>query len=408
MARAIILLLDSFGVGFAEDASPFDQGANTLGHIAEWCQHGKADDESRQGPLQIPNMTQLGLTLLAKQSAQRHTLVGLDYPTTAKGWYGFAKEQSYGKDTPSGHWEIAGVPVLFDWGYFKPDYPSFPDALIKQFLQQTQLPGILGNKAASGTDIIDELGEEHIKTGKPILYTSADSVLQIACHEQYFGLDKLYDICKIARPLVDSYNIGRVIARPFVGEVDNFTRTGNRRDYSTPPPAPTLLDKVIAEQGKVIAIGKIADIYAHQGISESIKADGNMALFDATLEAIKTAPDKSLIFTNFVDFDMLYGHRRNVTGYAKALEALDRRLPELQALLQPDDMVVISADHGCDPTWEGTDHTREHIPIVIFGPKFNGRCIGERETFSDIGQTIADHLGLSALNNGTSFYTNVE
>jgi phosphopentomutase len=295
---------------------------------------------------------------------------------------------------------MAGVPVLFDWGYFPPEYPSFPASLVRDFISRTSIPGILGNKHASGTDIITELGEAHQRTGKPIVYTSADSVFQIAAHEESFGLTKLYELCHIARQLVDPYNIGRVIARPFLGSPGHYYRTGNRRDYSVLPPAPTLLDHMVSAGGQVIAIGKVADIYAHQGISKSVKADGNMALFDAFLQEVAIAPDHSIVFVNLVDFDMVYGHRRDVIGYAKALEDFDARLPELEALLQQDDLVMMTADHGCDPTWPGSDHTREHVPIIAFGPRIKAGPVGKRKTFADIGQTIAKHLGIQPLVTG--------
>lgn len=396
MKRAFILLFDSFGIGASQDAAQYgDAGSNTFGHIAEYrAQQNK--------PLQLPNLTRLGLGM-ASLSSSGIFPAGLDRNAVINGAYGYAVEQSKGKDTPSGHWEIAGVPVLFDWGYFPPEYPSFPKELTDAFIQRGNLPGILGNRHASGTQIIDEYGEEHIKTGKPIVYTSGDSVFQIAAHEEKFGLQKLYDLCELARELVNPYNIGRVIARPFTGTVGHFKRTGNRRDLSTPPPSPTLLDRLVAEQGSVIAIGKIADIYAHQGISKIIKADGNMKLFDATLTAAKEAGNRSLIFTNFVDFDMLYGHRRDVEGYAHALEQLDKRLPELEKILQPDDIVIITADHGCDPAWPGSDHTREHIPVLLFGPHVTPLFLGRRETFADIGQSIAKHLGIAPLELGISF-----
>ena len=408
MKRAFILLLDSFGIGAALDAEQFgDKGANTLGHIAQQCAEGQADQTGvRRGPLYLPNLTRLGLQLATIASCGV-PVAGLDQQAKITGAYGYAVEQSLGKDTPSGHWEIAGVPVLFEWGYFPPNYPSFPEELLQLFIAQTHLPGVLGNKHASGTEIIKELGEESIKSGKPIVYTSADSVFQIAAHESFFGLERLYQICEIARKLVDPYNIGRVIARPFAGEIGNFKRTGNRRDYAIPPPAPTLLDKLIEYNGEVIAIGKVADIYAHRGITKTIKADGNNALFNAMLEETKIAKDKSLIFTNFVDFDMLYGHRRDVIGYAAALEELDRQLPEFEKLLQPGDIAIITADHGCDPTLPGSDHTREHIPALIFGPNIKAEFIGRRETFADIGQTIAEHLDIPPLNEGVSFLKNI-
>lgn len=262
---------------------------------------------------------------------------------------------------------------------------------------------MLGLKHASGTEIIDELGQEHINTGKPILYTSGDSVFQIAAHEKHFGLEKLYQLSEIARKLVDKYQIGRVIARPFIGEVGHFERTANRRDYATPPPNPTLLDHLKAADHEVIAIGKVADIYAHQGITQTIKAKDNMDIFDKTLDAMKNAPDGSLVFANFVDFDSLFGHRRDVQGYAQALEAFDKRLPELDKILKEGDMVVITADHGCDPTREGSDHTREHIPLLAYGPGISTAFTGRRDTFADIGQGIAKHLGIDPLKFGLPF-----
>jgi phosphopentomutase len=266
------------------------------------------------------------------------------------------------------------------------------------------VPGVIGNCHASGTEIIKDLGVEHMRTGKPIVYTSADSVFQVACHEGTFGLDRLYEFCEIARELVDEYKVGRVIARPFVGDApENFERTGNRRDLTTPPPAKTVLDKLVEAGGSVIGIGKIPDIYAHQGITAKVKATGNAALFDATLEALADAPDHSIVFTNFVDFDMLYGHRRDVEGYAAALEYFDSRLPELFALMRKDDLLVITADHGCDPTWRGTDHTREHIPVIACGGGLEAGSIGRRSSFADIGQTLAAYFGLDAMDYGESF-----
>lgn len=398
MKRVFILLLDSFGIGASQDAIQYgDAGGDTLGHIAEYCAANKANKEGvRQGPLQIPNLMRLGLGRAALASTGR-ALAGVTTPDTITGAYGYAVEQSRGKDTPSGHWEMGGVPVLFDWGYFSQSYPSFPAELISALIERGKLPGVLGNRHASGTEIIAELGVEHINSGKPIVYTSADSVFQIAAHEEHFGLQRLYDLCDIARQLVDPYNIGRVIARPFLGVPGKFYRTAHRRDLATPPPAPTLLNCLTEQQGTVIAIGKIADIFAHSGISQTIKADSNMTLFDAMLTAAAQAGDRSLIFTNFVDFDMLYGHRRDVVGYAAALEALDARLPELEKILQPDDIAIIAADHGCDPTQPGSDHTREHIPFLLFGPSIKTHFLGRRESFADIGQTVAQHLGILPL-----------
>lgn len=404
MSRAFIIMLDSFGLGATADADKYgDAGADTLRHIAEFCAQGKADKAGvRSGPLNLPNLTRLGLNGAAKISAGK-SIPGLDENASIQALYGCAAEVSLGKDTQSGHWEMAGVPVLFDWGYFPPDYPSFPESLLADLMREAKLPGVLGNKHASGTIIIDELGEEHQKSGKPIVYTSADSVFQIAAHEESFGLDRLYDVCEITRKLVDPYNIGRVIARPFLGEPGKYHRTGNRRDYATPPPADTLLDDLVKAGGEVIAIGKVADIYAHHGITKEVKADGNKALFSAFIEEAKTAPDHSITFVNLVDFDMVYGHRRDITGYAKALEDLDSWLPQFEKELKPGDIAFITADHGCDPTWLGSDHTREHVPVIAFGPDVKPGAIGLRETFADIGQSIAKHLNLPPLKTGKSF-----
>ncbi len=398
MRRAIILVLDSFGIGSTDDAGRFgDAGADTLGSIA------RERAASEAGPLKLPNLARLGLFEAGKASTG-HYAAGATTPADIVGAWGFAEELSSGKDTPSGHWEIAGVPVLFDWGYFTKHDDTFPPKLLDALIERADLPGVLGNCHASGTEIIKRLGEEHMRTGKPIVYTSADSVFQIACHEESFGLDRLYALCEIARELVDEYNVGRVIARPFVGtSAANFQRTGNRRDLTTPPPSPTVLDKLVEQGGEVISIGKIADIYAHQGITKKVKATGNAALFDATLEALDDAPDRSIVFTNFVDFDMLYGHRRDVDGYAKALEYFDRRLPELMAKMQDGDTLFITADHGCDPTWEGSDHTREHIPVIAYGAGVTPGPLGRRKTFADIGQSIAEGFELEPMEYGESF-----
>ena len=398
MARAIILVLDSFGIGATADAEKFgDVGADTFGHIAN------VRAESSRGPLVLPNLARLGLFHAGKESTGNFA-PGYDPDIEVIGAYGHAAELSSGKDTPSGHWEIAGVPVLFDWGYFSGKENAFPSELLDELIERADLPGVLGNCHASGTTIIAELGDEHVATGKPIVYTSADSVFQIACHEESFGLDRLYALCEIARKLVDKYNIGRVIARPFIGDgPESYTRTGNRRDLTTPPPAPTVLDKLVERGGEVISIGKIADIYAHKGITKKVKATGNAALFDATVEAIRDAGDQSIIFTNFVDFDMLYGHRRDVQGYAEALEYLDGRMPEILGLLNEDDLLVLCADHGCDPTWPGSDHTREHIPVLALGAGLKPGSLGRRKSFADIGQSLATHFGLSPMDYGTSF-----
>ncbi len=397
MARAVLCVLDSFGIGGAPDAARFgDAGANTLGHIAQ-ARHQAGD------PLRLPNMEALGLGLAAR-AACGDLPAGFDAGPELLGRWGHACEISNGKDTPSGHWEIAGVPVMFDWGYFPREVPCFPQDLVDRFCAETALPGILGNKHASGTEIIAELGAEHIKTGRPICYTSSDSVFQIAAHEDHFGLERLYEICGVARALVDDLNIGRVIARPFVGEDPaSFERTGNRRDYSVPPPEPTLLDGLKSSGRQVIAVGKIDDIFAHQGTTQVRKASGNEALFDATIDAIADAGDGDLVFTNFVDFDMLYGHRRDVAGYAAALEHFDGRLPQIMDRLRDGDLLVLTADHGCDPTWTGSDHTREQVPVLVYGPGIEPGFLGALQTFADIGQSIAAHLGIGAGRHGRSF-----
>jgi phosphopentomutase len=405
MARAFLFVLDSFGVGGARDAADYgDLGANTLGHIAEFCAAGAADRAGlRQGPLKLPNMSSLGLLEIAKLASGSHP-AGMPVPERLFGLYGAANELSNGKDTPSGHWEIAGTPVMFDWGYFPTEGDAFSPELVEAICSEGDIPGILGNRHASGTEIIAQLGEEHIRTGKPICYTSSDSVFQIAAHEGHFGLERLIALCQVVRRLIDPLNIGRVIARPFIGETpETFERTGNRRDFSVPPPEPTLLDRLVDAGRGVHAVGKVGDIFAHQGISRVIKANGNNALMDATLATMDEAQDGDLVFTNFVDFDMVYGHRRDVPGYAAALEAFDLRLPDVHRRLKPGDLVVLTADHGCDPTWRGTDHTRERVPIMAFGPGIRTRSVGIRSSYADIGETVAAHLSISSGRHGWSF-----
>ncbi len=404
MARAILLVMDSVGIGGAPDAADFgDEGSDTFGHIAAACAAGEADNDIRKGPLQVPNMNRLGLCRAAEASTGRHP-DGIERIKMPQSIWGHASEVSKGKDTPSGHWELAGLPVPFQWGYFPQTVPTFPADLTDALIEQAALPGILGNKHASGTQIIAELGEEHVSSGKPICYTSADSVMQIAAHEDHFGLDRLYSLCEIARPLCDPLNIGRVIARPFLGEsADTFQRTANRRDYSVPPPGVTLLDHAVSIGRRVFSIGKIDDIFAHRGITDRIKADGNDALFDATLQALNEAGPGDLVFANFIDFDQLYGHRRDVAGYAACLEAFDRRLPELESQLVKGDFAVLTADHGNDPTWTGTDHTRENVPVLAFGPGLEPRSAGHMQTFADVGQTLAAHLALPPMGAGASF-----
>ncbi len=418
MKRTVILLLDSLGLGGAEDAGTFtgetaegkpfsDAGANTLGHIARACAEGEAE-QGRSGPLDIPNMNRLGMGRACLESSGLFP-AGLDRSVEPAAAYGYARERSTGKDTISGHWEITGVPVEFEWGYFKAKQNSFPRELLDELIARGGLTGVLGNCHASGTEIIRELGEEHMATGKPIVYTSADSVFQIACHEETFGLERLYDLCLLARELVDKYRIARVIARPFVGtDKSDFKRTGNRHDYSVPPPKPTLLDKMKAAGGEVVGIGKISDIFAAQGITRTVKASGLAALFDENLKALREAGDQTIIFTNFVNFDSDFGHRRDISGYASALEYFDTRLPEMILSLEEGDILVLTADHGCDPTWEGTDHTREHIPVIFYGKHLKAGSVGGRGSFADIGQTIAAYYGLEPLDAGESFYTQIK
>ena len=399
----MILVMDSVGIGGAPDAARYgDEGADTVGHIAEVCSSGRADDERRQGPLRLPNLVGLGLGEACRLATRRRP-PGLDGPSHFSAKFGCAREQSNGKDTPSGHWEIAGVPVPFDWGYFPKTVPCFPKGLIASLCEQGRLPGILGDCHASGTEIIERLGSEHMRSGKPICYTSADSVFQIAAHEQSFGLDRLYELCSVARGLFDQLNIGRVIARPFIGEPgEGFTRTANRRDYSVPPPEDTILDVAKNDQRHIISIGKIADIFAHRATGENRKAADNEGLFDRTLEGWHQLRDGGLLFANFVDFDTVYGHRRDVAGYAAALEAFDRRLPELLTVLKADDLLVITADHGCDPTWRGTDHTREQVPILVVCER-EMPAVGRRTSFADIGASVAHHLKLPPLLHGRPF-----
>jgi len=405
MPRALLIVLDSVGIGGAEDAEAYgDAGADTLGHIAAACAEGRGDRAGlRQGPLDLPHMADLGIGLACEAST------GTPPPNLAprgplQGAWGYGVETSKGKDTPSGHWEIGGVPVTFDWGYFPNTQPTFPRELTEALIAQAKLPGILGNKHASGTAIVDELGAEHVRTGKPIVYTSVDSVLQIAAHEEAFGLERLYALCRIARVHCDRYAIGRVIARPFVGSAEaGFKRTGNRKDFAVPPPRDTLLDTLTKAGRAVITVGKIGDIFAHRGTGEEVKPHGNDACLTAAIEAMGRLPDGGFAFANLVDFDTECGHRRDIPAYAAALEAFDRRVPEIANTLRPGDLAIVTADHGNDPSWRGTDHTREHVPILCFGPGVAPGSIGRRESFADIGATIADHLGVGRPEAGRSW-----
>jgi phosphopentomutase len=402
MARAILIVLDSVGCGGAEDAHLYgDTGADTLGHIAQACLDGRGDRAGlRSGPLRLPNLARLGLAHACEASTGR-PLAGVPKPAAPAGQYGYGVEISQGKDTPSGHWEIAGCPVPFRWGYFTALENSFPPELVEAIIREGGLPGILGNKHASGTAIIDELAVEHIRSGKPICYTSVDSVLQIAAHEEHFGLEQLYELCRKVRLLVDPLRIGRVIARPFLGTAETgFIRTANRKDFAIPPPDETLLDRAAAHGRAVVTVGKIGDIFAHRATGKEIKPFGNAAMFEAALNAFASLPDGGFCFVNLVDFDTEFGHRRDVPGYAAALEAFDAMLPRLEAVLKPGDLAVITADHGNDPTWPGTDHTREHVPILAFGPDIELRSIGRRESFADVAASIAAWLDLGRIGPG--------
>lgn len=412
MSRAIVLVIDSFGVGHAPDASVFgDIGANTFVNLANYYrnQTGKI--------LNLPNLEALGLVQITRQAFDAKSSVNINdvfEPSghqALKGAHGYMAEISTGKDTPSGHWEMTGVPVLFDWDYFENKKQSFNDDLIEQINAKTGVNGVLANCHASGTEIINKFGQEHIKTGLPICYTSADSVFQVAAHEEHFGLDNLYKYCQQVRDLLSAsdLNIGRVIARPFVGDNEggDFSRTGNRRDYSVLPPEITVLEKLTKAGGHVISIGKIADIFADQGISEKTKATGINALIDATIEHVKTAKNNSLIFTNLVNFDQDYGHRRDALGYAQALIDFDKRLPEIYKPMQSGDLLFLTADHGCDPTWPGSDHTREYVPVLAYHHNIDCVELGERSTFADLGQTLAEFFDLEAMDYGTSFLSDL-
>jgi len=405
MPRALLIVLDSVGIGGAQDAAAYgDAGADTVGHIAEACATGRGDRaDLRQGPLHLPHLTALGLGLACEASTGRIP-PNLEPKGPLKGAWGYGIETSKGKDTPSGHWEIAGVPVAFDWGYFPNTVPSFPKELTDVLIERGKLPGILGDKHASGTEIIDEFGAEHMRTGKPICYTSVDSVLQIAAHEETFGLERLYDLCRIGRELCDRYKIGRVIARPFVGSPEEgFRRTGNRKDFATPPPSDTILDTLAKAGRPVVTVGKIGDIFAHRGTGREIKPNGNDACLSAAIDAMRGLGDGGFVFANLVDFDSEYGHRRDIPGYAAALEAFDRRVPEIEAVLEPGDLVIIAADHGNDPSWQGTDHTRENIPILCFGPEVEPAAIGKRSSFADIGASVLAHLDVGHAGKGRSW-----
>ena len=382
MARVIWLVMDSFGIGGAEDAAGFgDTGADTLGHINELY------------PLSVPHMASLGLAKAYEYNMGKVLNLAKTATPVRGSFYGAAREQSAGKDTLSGHWEMAGVQMDLEMVYFPDTHPTFPAKMIEEIIAKSDIEGILGDRHASGLEVIETLGERHMETGKPIFYTSADSVLQIAAHEKYFGLERLYALCETARRVCDSYGVGRVIARPFVGESsETFERTKNRHDYAMRPSGKSVLEYATEQGREVIGIGKIHDIFGGHGISIKVPAYKLEGLMDATLEQMRQVDKGSIIYTNFVDFDMEWGHRRDVKGYAKGLEYFDRRLPEVLDLLKEDDLLLITADHGCDPTWRGTDHTREHVPLFGMLKSKDIGDIGLREGFADMAETIAEHL----------------
>ncbi|MBU6183199.1 MAG: phosphopentomutase [Verrucomicrobia bacterium] len=408
--RAILIVMDSFGIGAGPDAHKFetggcpDSGSDTLGHIAESFLNGSALGTAR--PLRLPNLQSLGLAESYRIS--RGKLPAGWTPRDLTGHFACAESISTGKDTPSGHWEIAGVPVRFDWNYFPKKPDCFPAEILSEISRRSGIEGSLGNRHASGTEILETLGAEHFRTGLPIFYTSADSVFQIACHEESFGLERLYALCKTARAVLDQsgLKIGRVIARPFQGPpAGPFQRTGNRHDYAVPPPAPTLLQRAADAGRDSIGVGKIADIYAHTGITEEVRASGHEALWNETLSALDRCRDGGLVMANFVDFDAVFGHRRDTAGYGLALEEFDACLPELAAKLRPGDLLCITADHGNDPTWPGTDHTRERVPVLFHSAGLAApRNLGLRRTFADTGQTLARWLSLPAVPEGTAMF----
>ena len=389
MSRVFLFIMDGFGLGHAPDAAAFgDEGANTFGHVME-----------KHAP-KIPTLASLGLGAAAKIAG------GVDPfpPTKIIARYGAATEVSKGKDSVTGHWEIAGVPLAKNWGYFPTAIPAFPNDFMDELIARTKLPGLLCMGHASGTQVIEDFGEEHLSTGKPIIYTSVDSVIQIAAHEKHFGLQRLYEVCAIARELSYAMNIGRVIARPFIGETaKTFERTGNRKDYSVLPPHPTLLNVLSDAVRDVCTIGKIGDIYAHSGTGREIKVTGMEKLMATTVGEMPKLKDGGFLMVNFVNFDTDHGHRRDYRGYAKLLEVFDFWLAKAIGNVGPNDHLFITADHGNDPTFKGTDHTRERIPILWFNPAQTPGSIGLRNSFADIGQTIASLLGVGPLLAGEKF-----
>lgn len=402
MPRAFLVVMDSAGIGGAPDASRFfngdlpDLGSNTLAHIAQACAAGQAED-GRSGVLQLPNLEWLGLGA-AMRLASAVPFPGLEMKP--RGLWGCAAEVSPGKDTPSGHWELAGLPVPWNWHFFPDEVPAFPERVSALAAELAGTDGILGNCHASGTAVIAELGAEHLRTGWPICYTSADSVFQIAAHEESFGLERLLKLCEDLAPHLHAMKVGRVIARPFTGNAeDGFIRTANRRDYAIAPPRPVLTNWVQDAGGKVHAIGKIGDIFTMAGI-DTLQKGTDAGLMEHLAERVDSAGDGSLTFANFVEFDSLYGHRRDISGYARALEWFDAELGKLLPRLRDGDLLILTADHGNDPSWPGTDHTREQVPVL--GAGLGARAIGQ-VGFADVAASVAAHLGVPAPGPGKSF-----
>lgn len=411
-ARAIILVMDSVGIGQAHDADQYDDiGADTLGHIVEAAATGRADCPGlRQGPLDLRNLAALGLAACARASRGAPLASDLCAELGQRAACGYAVPASAPKGSTGGHWEIAGLPTTNDWEYFGRDPAKpYPAELLDRLIAICELPGIIEVGRASGTEVIARHGEEHVRSGQPIVYTSADSVLQIAAHETRFGLDRLYEVCRVARDLCDTYRIARVIARPFVGEsAEDFSRTDNRRDFAMPPHGQTLLDRLYESGTHITTVGKIGDLFAHRGITEEHSVTELDAVFDQTLTSLREDNGSALIFVNFCDFDSKYGHRRDVIGYAKELERFDRRLPEVLAALADGDLLIITADHGNDPTFRGTDHTRENVPVLLTGAGITSSNFGGRATFADIGATAARHLGLAEWGAGQPIVTELK
>ncbi|MBU5349075.1 phosphopentomutase [Paenibacillus lautus] len=387
--RIHLIVLDSVGIGEAPDAADFDDiGSDTLGHIAREC-----------GGLNMPNMAALGLSNIRE-------IEGIPAADQPRAYYTKMQEASNGKDTMTGHWEIMGLYIDTPFRVF-PD--GFPDELIQRIEEKTGRK-VIGNKPASGTEIIEELGEEHVKTGALIIYTSADSVLQIAAHEDVVPLKELYEICEFCREITleDPYMLGRIIARPFIGEVGSFKRTANRHDYALKPFGRTTMNEMKDAGLDVIALGKISDIYDGEGITKAVRTVSNMDGMDKMVQTLGE-PFKGLSFLNLVDFDAVYGHRRDPQGYGQALEDYDQRLPEVFEKMTENDLLIITADHGNDPTYKGTDHTREYVPLLVYSPRFTeGKELPLRKTFADIGATVADNFGVKLPEHGTSFLNDLK